>query len=95
MLLTAAAGVSDELERSRLLATGIPSLVECDLSGVALRQGVEASWTLLLQRDGNPVSAPDLEPVIPELDRLFSQAMSGSGLQLIGAETGFPSRWLA
>ena len=86
MLLTAAAGVSDELERSRLLATGIPSLVECDLSGVALRQGVEASWTLLLQRDGSPVSAPDLEPVIPELDRLFSQAMSGSGLQLIGAE---------
>ena len=34
--ITAISGVSDELERARLTATGLPSLLSCRLSGIAL-----------------------------------------------------------
>ena len=88
MLLTATAGVSDELERARLAATGIPSLVRCRLSAIALRQEAEASWTLIIQQEGQPLSPSHAEPVIPELDRLFGEVISSSKLLVIRAETG-------
>ncbi len=44
--LTALSGVSEELERARLTATGLPSLLPCRLSGVALVDESEATWSL-------------------------------------------------
>ncbi len=37
LLLAAITGVDDEHERVRLAATGIPSLLRCSMSGIAVR----------------------------------------------------------
>ena len=50
--LTALSGVTDEIERARLIATGLPALVPCSVSGVALVDGAQTSWHLVLQKDG-------------------------------------------
>ena len=49
--MTAISGISDELERARLMATGLPSLLPCRLSGVAL---VDESETTLRSANRTP-----------------------------------------
>ena len=46
-LLTAVSGVGDELERARLTATGVPSVLQCCFSGLALVDEYEATWSFV------------------------------------------------
>ncbi len=78
--LTALSGVSEELERARLTATGLPSLLPCRLSGVALVDEREATWRLFLQTDGNQVGPPETEQLLTELESLFQEALRSSNL---------------
>ena len=45
--LTAISGVRDELERARLTATFVPSVVPCRVSGVALIDQAGGDWLLV------------------------------------------------
>ena len=56
LLLTAIAAAEQESERVRLVATGIPSLLECSLSGLALRREADGRWDPVLHKEGQPVS---------------------------------------
>ncbi|MCH7761346.1 sigma 54-interacting transcriptional regulator [candidate division TA06 bacterium] len=78
MLLAAITAVEDECERTRLTATGIPSLVRCNFSGMALRKNTEPGWSLALQKDGELLASPEAEAVIAELKPLYREAI-GSG----------------
>ncbi len=80
MLLTAISGPSDELERARLAATGLPSLLRRRLSGVALVDGSDSAWHLVLQQDGHQASAAETEQVVAEMVPLFEKALRGPNL---------------
>jgi len=73
--MTALSGVSDEFERARLTATGLPSFLACHVSGVALVDESETAWSLIIQKDGHPVGPPRTEQIRAELDPLFQQAL--------------------
>ena len=75
MLMTALSGVSDELERARLMATGLPSLLPCSMSGVALVDESEKNWNLVVQKDGHHIGSPQTEQIRAELEPLFQEAL--------------------
>ena len=54
----ALSGVGDELERARLTAMGLPSLLPYRLSGVALVDESKTTWSLIVQKDGQQVGSP-------------------------------------
>ena len=56
--LAAFSGVTDEVERARLMATALPSLVPCDLAGIALLGDAAPPSRLVLQRDGRMLEEP-------------------------------------
>jgi len=60
LLLAATSTIEDELERARLIATGIPALLSCRVSGVVLGDG---TWTPFLSypQDINPMLDSDLD----------------------------------
>lgn len=89
MLLTATATVVDERERVRLTVTGMPSLVPCRVSGIALRHETGACWHLVLQQEGQQLPATDTAGMLPELAPLFAQAM-GRGPVLIACPENAP-----
>ena len=73
--LTAMSGVGDEFERARLTATGLPALLPCRLSGAALLDEAEESWSLVLQKDGEQLAAAHTEQILAELEPLLQQAL--------------------
>jgi hypothetical protein len=90
MFLMAIAGVGDENERARLTATGIPSLLPCCVSGIALQQETGVAYTLVLQREGQQLSVVDTEPLLTELLPLFEIAMGRGPLLMTGVEGAPP-----
>ena len=55
--IAALSGVDDELERADLAATGLPSVLPCRLSGMALFDAKQTTWSLIVQRDGHRVES--------------------------------------
>ncbi len=80
--LAVLSGVSDELERARLTATGLPSLVPCSISGVALVRDNDTGWDLVLQKDGEQLGSDATEAVLADLPTLFDEAIKGSGVSV-------------
>ena len=78
--LTAISGVTDEFERARLAATGLPSLLSCHLSGLALLDDGEATWRVSLQQGGRQLDAPDVDDVLADVEALSQKAFRRSGL---------------
>ena len=66
--LTAVSAVNDELERARLTATGLSSLLPCHFSGVALLDESEDGWNLVAQNDGVQLSAAKTKQILNELE---------------------------
>lgn len=77
---SALSGVHDELERARLTATGLPSLLSCHMSGVALIDDKGAAWNLIAQKDGQSISLPLTKQFVAELDALFAETLRGPSL---------------
>lgn len=73
-LLTAVSGISNELERARLAATGLPSLLQCRLSGVALVDEIEKTWAVVAQKDGRQIPDAVAERICSELAPLAVEA---------------------
>lgn len=86
-LLMAVSGISDELERARLTATGLPSLFPCRASGLALFDEAEASWRLILQQDGQQLASSLVEEVLSELEPLFQEALQRPTLLITVADS--------
>ena len=86
MFMTAISGVSDELERARLMATGLPSLLPCSLSGVALVDESETTWRLVVQKDGHQIGSPNTEQICAELEPLFQEALRRPTLLITTAD---------
>ena len=78
--LTAISGVTDELERARLAATGLPSLLSCHLSGLALLEDDAATWRVSLQQGGRQLDAPDVNGVLADVEVLAQEAFRRPGL---------------
>ena len=74
--LTAVSAVNDELERARLTATGLPSLLPCHFSGVALLDENGDRWNLTAQNDGVQLSAAQTKQILDELEPLLREAFS-------------------
>ncbi len=70
ILLTATSTVQDEVERARLIATGIPSLLSCRVSGLAL---CGYSWTVFLNQQDVPLTSQAESITDPELDLIYSE----------------------
>lgn len=87
-LLTAVSGISDEHERARLTATGLPSLLQCQLSGVALVDEDGATWTLVAQKNGLQLSAARAELIRGELTPLFHEVSRRPILRMGTADDG-------
>jgi transcriptional regulator with GAF, ATPase, and Fis domain len=82
MLLTAIVAVGDEVKLARLTATGLPSLLRCSLSGMALQQETGPSWNLVLQKCSQLRSAVDMEADFAVLKPLMQEAMDRGPLWL-------------
>ena len=88
-LLTMVGGLKDEQERARLLATGLPSLLPCAVSGLALlNEDDGGEMVRLLFKDGERLAASDTEAVFDELAPLIEEAGQGPGLWRDEAENG-------
>ena len=88
--LTALSAVSDELERARLTATGLPSLLSCDVSGVALLRESDSTWQLTLQKDGHQLDSLVGNRVKTDLEGLARESFGRSGPLIVttgGSET--------
>lgn len=85
--LTALSGVADGLERARLIATGLPSLVPCRLSGVALFDDEEETWSLVLQIAGEELAATATEELLSDLERPFKAAFRTASILITTAES--------
>ena len=78
LFLNALSGVNNELERARLIATAVPSLIPCQISGVVIIDSVGKRWQPVFQKDGRPLAKADTDRMLvelePSLDAAFSQA---------------------
>ena len=86
--LTTLSAVGDELERARLTATGLPSVVPCALSGLGLSSESAEPPHLTLQEGGRELGAPVLDDVRDEVHRLAQEAYRHAGLLRVSAEDG-------
>ena len=82
LLLAAITGVDDEHERVRLAATGIPSLLRCSMSGIAVRNEDDSSWVVTLEKEGQELPASDTQDVVKELEPLIREAIDRAGLMI-------------
>ena len=69
-------GVNDELERARLIATAVPSLIPCWISGVAIVDTVGERWQPVFQKDGRLLAKADTNRLLVELEPSFDAAFS-------------------
>jgi len=86
--LAAVVAIEDDLERARLIASGIPSLISCDLSGVALRDEATGGWSLAFTKDGQQVSSKETKAVISDLGTLFEEGIDHNLLSLHDKKDG-------
>ncbi len=78
--LTALSAINDEVERARLTATGLPSLLQCNVSGAALLDEAETRWRLVLQMEGEQLDPADTERILNELAPLFQEVLQRTTL---------------
>lgn len=81
-ILTTMAAVEEEEECIRLLLTSIPALLQCRVSGMALRVETEEGWQLRLQQEGQHCPVMDTEKMRAVLDPFFGEAL-GKGILLL------------
>ena len=87
-LLTAVSGINDERERARFIATGLPSLLSCRFSGIALVDQGDAAWTVVAQANKREVDESLSEQIRAELVPLFQQVSRRPVLEIGTDETG-------
>lgn len=75
MLLAATAGIDDEVERARLVATGLSSVLPCSSSGLALLDPTRVSWVLVLQQGDQLLPPHSTGEVLRELESVFQEAL--------------------
>ena len=90
--LTALSGVTDELERARLMTTCLPSLIPCRVSGVALLDQGERTWHLILQVAGEMVAAAESESILSELEPLVDDALQTTTVVTADQDLAAPAR---
>ena len=78
--LTASSVIPDQYEWARFTATGLPSLLTCRLSGVALFDEEGETWVLVLQSGGRLLPATATERFLPDLEPLFQAAFRGGSV---------------
>ncbi len=79
ILLSATSTIEDEFERTRIIATGIPSLLHCQASGIALHG---ENWTAFVNGPKDEQSSQTKPIADTELDQIVSR-MHPSGLATI------------
>ena len=80
ILLSATSTIEDEVERARLVATGIPSLLQCQASGIALRG---KAWTIFVNGPQG-VLPPGTHPITDAaMDLIVSQTQASSHVTVL------------
>ena len=91
--LTAISAINDELERARLTATGLSSLLPCHFSGVAMLDERDDSWNLVAQNDGVQLSATQTKQILKQLEPSLREAFSQAATLVdIGEQGTTPDR---
>lgn len=88
MFITAISGIDDQAERARLTATGLPSLLSCHVSGVALIDDGKAPSHLIIQKNGHEVSSDHTEKLLADLESLYQEALRYSKLLILTSQDG-------
>lgn len=83
MLRTALTAVREEHELARLIATSLPLLLSCRLSGVALHEEESATWDIVLQRQGTVYSAADSAAFLAAWTPFLEEARGRGGTILL------------
>ncbi len=71
----------EEQEIARLVATGLPGLLQCGLSGLALRQEMDGTWYVVLQQAGQLAVYPEAEAFSTRLEQLLPLTIAQGQLQ--------------
>lgn len=72
--LAAISGVKDERERARLTATGLPSVLPCQFSGLAILNESDQAWKVALQHDGRQFEPHQTDEFLPDIVSLSHEA---------------------
>ena len=75
LLVSTASAAANEYECARLVTTGIPSLIPCDWSGVALRDPTAETWDLIVQKEERLLPSTEANNALSGFDSLFSDAL--------------------
>ena len=90
--LTTLSGVTDEIDRARLLAGALPSLVAGSVSGVALLVGDEATWQLVVEAKGRQLDADRTAQILAESLPLFEHVFGRVAVQVVTVQDAGPRR---
>ena len=86
VLITAISAIPEEDERIRLIVTGIPSLLSCELSGIGLIEDSNTNWNITIQGKGQLLSENKIKPMLSELNNLFNEITNDSSLYRIDSQ---------
>ena len=71
-----------------MLASGLPSLLDCGLSGVALLDETREDWSLVAQHRSRDIDSPRAQQLLSDLEPLLHQALRGSSIMITTFEAG-------
>lgn len=83
MLITAISGVDDQVERARLTATGLPSVLPCHFSGVGLIDEGKTLSNLIIQMNGHQLSLHQTEKLLADLEPLYQEALRNPSVLIV------------
>ena len=92
-LLATVSGIGSAAERARLLATGLPSLLRCLVSGVALLDSESSRWELWLWRDAGLLPAAESQRFLTDLESCLCESFARS--EVLALSDGIASSNLA
>ena len=75
-LLATVSGGRDGLERARLTATALPSLLPCYFGGIALLDEEEEKWDFVLQKDDQLLPAEESQRLLSDLEPSLLEAFA-------------------
>ena len=83
ILLSATSTIHDEFERTRLIATGIPSLLQCQASGLALHG---ENWTVFVNGPEGPLAGQFETITDSELDHISSRTHARGPITILQSD---------
>ena len=85
-LLATVSGGRDGLERARLTATALPSLLPCHFGGIALLDEEEEKWDFVLQKDDQLLPAEEGQRLLSDLEPSLLEAFANPPVLVLSVD---------